>query len=101
MNERKNLPVFNGVLKYFPLALLEVSKVSKSGNDQHHPGEELWWDKSKSIGTGDEAIRHLLDWGRGIEYDTDGVRHLAKFVWRSLELLERELENYEKKITTK
>lgn len=98
--ERKNMPVFNGVLKYFPLALLEISKVSKAGNDQHNAGQPLQWDKTKSIGTGDEVVRHLLDHARGIKYDTDGIRHLGKFAWRALELLQRELEaeqNNEKK----
>lgn len=88
--ERKDMPIFSGVLKYFPLALLEVSKVSKAGNDQHNPGKPLHWDKSKSIGVGDELVRHLLDVGK---HDTDGMRHTAKMAWRALELLQRELEN--------
>ncbi len=90
--ERKNIPVFTGVLKYFPLAIMEVAKTSKAGNDQHHKDKPLHWDKSKSVGTGDEIVRHLMDWGRGIKYDTDGSSHLGKVAWRALELLERELE---------
>lgn len=90
--ERKRTPVFSGVLKYFPLAIMEVSRVSLAGNEQHHPGEDLWWDKSKSIGTGDEVVKHIMDHGMGIKFDTDGQRHLGKAVWRALELLQRELE---------
>lgn len=93
IDNRKDYPVFNGVLKYFPLALLEISKVSRIANEQHNPGEPMHWAKEKSIGTGDEAIRHLMDWGRGEINDTDGVKHLAKFAWRALELLERNLQN--------
>lgn len=85
---RKDMPIFSGVLKYFPNALLEISKVSKAGSEQHNPGKPLHWDKTKSIGTGDELIRHLLDSGK---FDTDGIRHTAKCAWRALELLEREL----------
>lgn len=87
---RKMLPIFTGVLCYFPDALLEISKVSKAGNDQHNPNQPLHWDKSKSIGHGDELVRHLLDAGT---YDTDGIRHTAKMAWRALELLQREIEN--------
>lgn len=95
------MPIFSGVLKYFPLALLEVSKVSKAGNDQHNPGQPLHWDKSKSIGNGDELVRHLLEAGT---LDTDGIKHTAKCAWRALELLERELEyelEYDRRILRK
>lgn len=87
--QRKQRPVYNGVLKYFPDALLEVAYVSWVGNEQHNKGEPMHWDKTKSIGTGDEIIRHLMSKDK---YDTDGVLHLAKVCWRSLELLQRELD---------
>jgi len=92
--QRKKLPIYSGVLRYFPLALLEVSKVSQAGNDQHHKGEPLWWDKSKSTDEADALVRHLLESGTN---DTDGIRHTAKVAWRALALLERELENDTKK----
>ncbi|QDP49286.1 MAG: hypothetical protein Tp156SUR476192_33, partial [Prokaryotic dsDNA virus sp.] len=44
--ERKNTPVYTGVIKYFPNALKYVSKVSLQGNTQHHPDKPLHWDKS-------------------------------------------------------
>ena len=49
--QRKATPVFSGLIAYFPLALAEVARVSQAGNDQHHPGTPLHWDRSKS---GDE-----------------------------------------------
>jgi len=91
--ERKSMPVFSGVLKYFPLALLEVSKVSKAGNDQHHKGEPLHWDRSKSTDEADALTRHLIESGT---IDDDGIRHTAKMCWRSLALLEKELEEAKK-----
>lgn len=90
---RKNTPVFSGVLKYFPKALLEVSRVSKVGSEQHNPGEPLHWDKTKSTDELDALARHLLEAGM---YDTDGIRHSAKIAWRALANLERELENDKK-----
>jgi hypothetical protein len=87
--ERKATPIFSGVVKYFPLALAEVARVSKAGNDQHNPGQPLHWDKSKSTDHADCIIRHLIDAG---ELDSDGQRHSAKVAWRALALLEMELE---------
>lgn len=87
--ERKERPVYSGVLRYFPLALLEVAYCSYRGNEQHNPGEPLRWDRSKSTDEADALVRHLLDAGT---FDTDGVRHSAKVAWRALALLEKELE---------
>ena len=39
-NKRKQMPVFTGVLKYFPDAIKEVAKVSYAGNQQHHPDRD-------------------------------------------------------------
>jgi hypothetical protein len=88
--ERKQRPVLTGVLDYFPDAILEVANVSFVGNEQHNPGEPLHWAKDKSIGHGDEIVRHLMDRGKR---DPDGTRHTAKLVWRALELLQREIDN--------
>jgi hypothetical protein len=87
--QRKQRPVYSGVLKYFPDALLEVAHASWAGNEQHHPGEELWWDKSKSTDELEALARHLLEAGT---LDTDGVRHSAKVAWRALANLQRELD---------
>ena len=92
--ERKQIPVVSGVLDYFPLAIAEVAKCSKAGNDQHHPGESLFWDKTKSTDHADCIGRHLIDRGK---FDTDGQRHSAKLAWRALALLQLELEEETKK----
>ena len=90
--ERKDTPVYSGVLKYFPLALQEVARCSKVGNDQHNPGEPLHWARGKSGDELDALTRHLLEAGT---IDTDGVRHSTKVAWRSLANLEKELERAE------
>ena len=92
--ERKQIPIVSGVLDYFPLAIAEVAKCSKAGNDQHHPGESLFWDKTKSTDHADCIGRHLIDRGK---FDTDGQRHSAKLAWRALALLQLELEEETKK----
>ena len=87
--ERKQIPLCTGVLDYFTAALAEVAKVSKAGNDQHNPGEELHWSRGKSTDQADTILRHLAERG-GI--DVDGQRHSAKLAWRALALLQLELE---------
>jgi len=91
---RKATPVFSGVIKYFPLALQEVARVSKIGNDQHNPGTELHWDRGKSQDELDALTRHLIDAGK---IDTDGTRHSSKVAWRALANLEKELEKNNEK----
>ena len=88
--ERKNMPVFSGVLKYFPDAIKEISRVSLAGNNQHHPDKPLHWDRNKSADELDALTRHLIDAGT---LDTDGIRHSAKVAWRALANLQKELEN--------
>lgn len=88
--DRKQRPVFSGVLKYFPKALMEVAYCSWIGNEQHNPGEPLHWDRSKSGDEPDALMRHLLQAG---ELDTDGLRHSTKVAWRALAHLQKEIEN--------
>lgn len=90
---RKDLPITTGVLDYFPLAIAEVARVSKAGNDQHNPGQPLHWAKGKSMDHADCIPRHLIDRGA---LDSDGMRHTAKLAWRALALLQTELENERK-----
>lgn len=92
--ERKQRPLWSGVLKYFPDALMEVAYCSFRGNEQHHPGEPLWWDKSKSTDEYEAMLRHLAK--AGTLDPSDGVRHSAKVAWRALAALQREIESERK-----
>jgi len=73
--ERKEIPVFSGVLKYFPKAIRYVSKVSYVGNEQHNPGTPLHWDREKSKDELDACVRHLIDHTEE-PVDDDGLLHL-------------------------
>ena len=77
-SERKGYPVGKFIRDYFPNALLVLARHSLLSNEQHNPGEPMRWSKEKSIGEGDEIIRHFM------EGDT------VSMAWRALELLERE-----------
>ena len=79
--ERKMIPLYRGLLCYFPDALVEVAKQPVKGNLQHHPDSlDIWWDKSKSKDELDALLRHMLegDW--------------AAMAWRALAHLQRQLE---------
>ena len=89
--ERKATPIFSGVLMYFPDAVAEVARCSLAGNEQHHPGTPLHWDKSKSKDEDDACVRHLMD-ARTEKFDADNIRHRAKAAWRALAGLQREID---------
>ena len=86
---RKALPIFDGVLMYFPDALLAVAEVSRLGNEQHNPGQPLHWARGKSTDQDDTIIRHFLE--RDAR-DFDDTFHLAKAAWRVLAALQLKLE---------
>ncbi len=90
--ERKNTPIYSGVVAYFPLALKEIAKSSVAGQNQHHPDKPLHWDRNKSSDELDAMMRHLVDHASGEEYDEDGVLHIAKCGWRILAFLQKTME---------
>lgn len=91
--KRKATPVFSGVLKYFPDAILEVARISYAGSQQHNPNKPMRWDRTKSPDEEDAMLRHTIDIAKGVFFDTDGQRHSAKIAWRALANLQKEIEN--------
>lgn len=87
--ERKDVPIYSGVLMYFPDAIAAVAACSKAGNDQHNPGQPLHWAREKSTDHHDCIARHLMEAGA---VDSDGIRHSAKVAWRALAALQLEIE---------
>lgn len=87
--DRKKVPIATGVVDYFPAALAEVARVSRTANEQHNPGQEMHWARGKSADHADTLLRHFLERGT---LDTDGLRHTAKVAWRALAMLQEELE---------
>tara|TARA_R110000744_G_scaffold48989_1_gene106686 strand:+ start:407 stop:703 length:297 start_codon:yes stop_codon:yes gene_type:complete len=93
--QRKEYPIYSGVLMYFPDAIKEVAKCSMAGNRQHHKDKPLHWDRSKSPDHLDAMTRHSIDHGIN-PVDTDGQLHLAKTAWRALAALQMHLETINK-----
>tara|TARA_Y100000004_G_scaffold35559_3_gene38128 strand:+ start:3721 stop:4002 length:282 start_codon:yes stop_codon:yes gene_type:complete len=79
-DERKSIPIHTGFIKYFPDAIVEVTKLSCKGSKQHHTNNKVYWDKSKSQDELDALMRHLLeeDW--------------AAVAWRAMANLQRECD---------
>lgn len=87
--ERKQIPIYSGLLKYFPDALAAVAHHSYKSNEQHNPGTETHWDRSKSSDHLNSFARHLVD----IEEDTENVIACA---WRVLAYLQERIEDERK-----
>lgn len=87
---RKKIPIYSGLIKFFPDALAAVAAASVAGNVQHGFEGDLEWDRDKDYNDLDNLGRHLLDAGT---LDSDGQRHTAKVVWRGLAALQKEIEN--------
>ena len=82
-DKRKAIPLYSGLLRYFPDALAEVARLSQIGNDKHNLGEPLHWARGKSTDELDSLLRHLAEAGT---IDTDGLYHDVKIAWRALEI---------------
>jgi hypothetical protein len=90
--ERKERPMFEGLFKYFPDALMEVSHHSYKANEKHNKGKRLHWDRSKSTDEKDALLRHMIDLVKGDYFDEDGLRTSTAIAWRALANLQKELE---------
>lgn len=87
---RKGMPLFSGVLMYFPDALLAVAEHSRKANDKHNPGQPVHWAKEKSTDHADCIARHLVDIGPKWDSIDPELRsfHATAMAWRALALLQ-------------
>lgn len=88
--ERKEMPIYSGVFKYFPRAMGALARLSFKGNRKHNGDEPLHWAKGKSTDHKDCVARHLIE--SGTVDPEDGELHDVKLAWRALANLEIKLE---------
>lgn len=108
--ERKDAPMFRGLLGYFPAALFEVAAHSLD-SDRKHNGESTdgpTWARGKSADHEDAIIRHVIDAGprrskversghggpppKGSSARDERRYHLRCIAWRALALLQEDCE---------
>jgi hypothetical protein len=105
--QRKNVPLFDFLVRYFPKALVQVTKVCVAGNVQHNPEHaptDIHWSRNKSTDQLNTAMRHMVDHAMGHIYEDEppevlaaihqeeGTYTLAKAAWRVLAALELQVE---------
>ena len=79
---RKNIPLHTCLFRYFPKALAAIAYHSKMSNEQHNPGTEPHWDRTKSADELDAMLRHSMD------------QEALPMAWRGLANLEKEIEKH-------
>lgn len=77
---RKGIPLYEGLLNFFPDACAAVAHRSFVGSKQHHPDKGVYWDRSKSADELDALMRHILDG------DWEAV------AWRGMANLQKKIE---------
>lgn len=97
-NERKNIPIVSGCIKYFPAALAGVARISKLGNDKHNPGEPMHHARGKSTDHADCVVRHLIDVQDLLAADNSNseqvLLEVSQLCWRALALSQELHEKY-------
>ena len=80
--QRKRVPIYTGFIKYFPDAIIEVTKQSTRGMLQH---DTPTWNKDISKDELDALMRHMIeeDW--------------AAVAWRAMANLQRKCDEENKK----
>ena len=80
--QRKRVPIYTGFIKYFPDAIIEVTKQSTRGMLQH---DTPTWNKDISKDELDALMRHMIeeDW--------------AAVAWRAMANLQRQCDEENKK----
>lgn len=113
--QRKGLPVFSMVTRYFPKAMREITRVCVANNVRYNPDRQpadINWARGKSPDQLGSLFRHMLEYtvdGRVFEElppevqaacggGFDRVYVLAEAAWRALAALELCIEEQEAKV---
>ena len=87
--DRKNVPMYSGLMAYFPDACAAVAEHSYKGNNKHNPGEPLHHARGKSMDHTDCIIRHVAAGPAGMDGDSLDAVALA---WRAFAYCQEVLE---------
>jgi hypothetical protein len=87
--DRKKVPMYSGLIAYFPDALAAVAEHSFKGNEKHNPGEPLHHARGKSMDHTDCIVRHVANGPDSMDGDSLEAVALA---WRALAYAQEVLE---------
>lgn len=95
-NDSDKLPYYTVLFKQFPLALKEVVKCSKAGNQKYHATDTDWQNFSRLENSDtrykDAMLRHMGETGQVEDMQEYGeMTHEAAVVWNALADLEIKL----------
>lgn len=85
---RKKVPMYSGVMAYFPDAIAALAEHSFKGNEKHNPGEPLHHARAKSMDHTDCIMRHLAN-HKGMDGDCEEA---VALLWRAAALCQEVLE---------
>lgn len=88
---RKRIPMYTGLIVYFPDALAAVAALSFESNEKHNPGEPLHWSRDKSADHDDCVIRHMTDVATAKDIDVE-IHERRQAAWRALAGLQLAIE---------
>ncbi len=88
---RKDQPVTEGFLDYFPATARLTAELSRLGNEKHNPGEPLHHARDKSKDHRNCAVRHLMD--ADVIDPESGLVEAVGAVWRSSAYVQELAEN--------
>lgn len=95
-DQRKEMPVFRGAIRYFPDALKLVAMLSLRADRKHSPDadpndmDRPQWVKGKSADHEDCLVRHLSEIGT---FDDEvGLDHRVHVAWRGLAQLQAAID---------
>lgn len=97
-NDSDKLPYYTVLFKQFPLALQEVMKCSKAGNNKYHETDLDWMNFSRVDNAEtryrNAMLRHMTEYGSVEDMEEyGGMTHEGAVVWNALADLEVNLRN--------
>lgn len=89
--ERQKVRLLDYIMGYFPRAQVLKAIHSYNSNLKHTGEEGMVWASEKSVGDGNQIIRHLMDFREALDRGDreEALYHVVAVGWRADELIER------------
>lgn len=90
-DERQKVRLLDYIMGYFPDAQIAKAIHSYNANIKHNGEEGMTWASDKSVGDGNQIMRHLIDFKEAHDRGNheEALYHVTAIAWRGDELLQR------------